>query len=80
MQIIIRGQKVKTELISKSLAHIAKDKYKPNFLNVSIQSKGESCDSLFPKEILITIGKLVPQDATFLIRDRKCSYLNIKAT
>ncbi|XP_039511786.1 MORC family CW-type zinc finger protein 3a [Pimephales promelas] len=33
MQIIIRGQKVKTELISKSLAHIAKDKYKPNFLN-----------------------------------------------
>uniref|UniRef100_A0A671PHX7 MORC family CW-type zinc finger protein 3-like n=1 Tax=Sinocyclocheilus anshuiensis TaxID=1608454 RepID=A0A671PHX7_9TELE len=33
MQIIIRGQKVKTQLISKSLAHIAKDKYKPNFLN-----------------------------------------------
>ncbi|KAJ8013149.1 hypothetical protein DPEC_G00050290 [Dallia pectoralis] len=33
MQIIIRGQKVKTELISKSLAFIAKDHYKPNFLN-----------------------------------------------
>ncbi|XP_051760646.1 MORC family CW-type zinc finger protein 3a isoform X4 [Ctenopharyngodon idella] len=33
MQIIIRGQKVKTQLISKSLAHIVKDKYKPNFLN-----------------------------------------------
>ncbi|KAL1267762.1 hypothetical protein QQF64_033125 [Cirrhinus molitorella] len=33
MQIIIRGQKVKTQLISKSLAHIVRDKYKPNFLN-----------------------------------------------
>ncbi|XP_067300066.1 MORC family CW-type zinc finger protein 3a isoform X2 [Pseudorasbora parva] len=33
MQIIIRGQKVKTQLITKSLAHIVKDKYKPNFLN-----------------------------------------------
>uniref|UniRef100_A0A8K9VD23 Morc S5 domain-containing protein n=1 Tax=Oncorhynchus mykiss TaxID=8022 RepID=A0A8K9VD23_ONCMY len=32
MQIIIRGQKVKTELISKSLACIAKDHYKPNFV------------------------------------------------
>lgn len=39
MQIIIRGQKVKTQLISKSLAHIVKDKYKPNFLNVSTQSQ-----------------------------------------
>ncbi|XP_026073768.1 MORC family CW-type zinc finger protein 3-like isoform X1 [Carassius auratus] len=33
MQIIIQGQKVKTQLVSKSLAHIAKDKYKPTFLN-----------------------------------------------
>ncbi|KAF4108979.1 hypothetical protein G5714_010052 [Onychostoma macrolepis] len=33
MQIIIRGQKVKTQLISKSLASIVKHKYKPNFLN-----------------------------------------------
>ncbi|XP_073702201.1 MORC family CW-type zinc finger protein 3a [Garra rufa] len=33
MQIILRGQKVKTQLISKSLAHIVRDKYKPNFLN-----------------------------------------------
>ncbi|XP_052005024.1 MORC family CW-type zinc finger protein 3-like isoform X2 [Xyrauchen texanus] len=33
MQIIIRGQKVKSQLISKSLAHVMKDKYKPNFLN-----------------------------------------------
>ncbi|XP_043105451.1 MORC family CW-type zinc finger protein 3a isoform X2 [Puntigrus tetrazona] len=33
MQIILRGQKVKTQLISKSLANIVKDKYKPNFLN-----------------------------------------------
>lgn len=32
MQIVIRGQKVKTELISKSLAYIAKDYYKPNFV------------------------------------------------
>ncbi|CAB1347251.1 unnamed protein product [Coregonus sp. 'balchen'] len=36
MQIIIRGQKVKTELISKSLAYIAKDHYKPNFVNSRI--------------------------------------------
>uniref|UniRef100_A0A8C1IHA7 MORC family CW-type zinc finger 3a n=1 Tax=Cyprinus carpio TaxID=7962 RepID=A0A8C1IHA7_CYPCA len=33
MEIIICGQKVKTQLISKSLVHIVKDKYKPNFLN-----------------------------------------------
>lgn len=32
MQIIIRGQKVKTQLIAKSLAYIQKDHYKPNFL------------------------------------------------
>ncbi|KAF5903095.1 MORC family CW-type zinc finger protein 3-like, partial [Clarias magur] len=32
MQIIIRGQKVKTQLVSKSLANIAKDSYKPAFL------------------------------------------------
>lgn len=32
MQIIIRGQKVKTQLVSKSLAHIIKDTYKPTFL------------------------------------------------
>ncbi|XP_028969349.2 MORC family CW-type zinc finger protein 3a [Esox lucius] len=37
MQIVIRGQKVKTELISKSLAFIAKDQYKPNFVNTRIQ-------------------------------------------
>ncbi|XP_071374186.1 MORC family CW-type zinc finger protein 3a [Centroberyx affinis] len=36
MQIIIRGQKVKTQLISKSLAYIAKDHYKPTFLNKRI--------------------------------------------
>nr|XP_055071247.1 MORC family CW-type zinc finger protein 3a [Misgurnus anguillicaudatus] len=33
MQINIRGSKVKTQLIAKSLAHIVKDKYKPTFLN-----------------------------------------------
>lgn len=32
MQIIIRGQKVKTQLVAKSLAHIIKDTYKPTFL------------------------------------------------
>ncbi|XP_036428173.1 MORC family CW-type zinc finger protein 3a [Colossoma macropomum] len=36
MQIIIRGQKVKTQLISKSLAHIVKDSYKPQFLSKHI--------------------------------------------
>uniref|UniRef100_A0A667WRA7 Morc S5 domain-containing protein n=1 Tax=Myripristis murdjan TaxID=586833 RepID=A0A667WRA7_9TELE len=36
MQIIIRGQKVKTQLISKSLAYIAKDYYRPTFV-VSFQ-------------------------------------------
>ncbi|XP_074551533.1 MORC family CW-type zinc finger protein 3a isoform X2 [Halichoeres trimaculatus] len=33
MQIIIRGQKVKSVLISKSLAFVRKDTYKPAFLN-----------------------------------------------
>ncbi|XP_074852442.1 MORC family CW-type zinc finger protein 3 isoform X2 [Carettochelys insculpta] len=32
MQIIIRGQKVKTQLISKSLAYIERDIYRPKFL------------------------------------------------
>ncbi|XP_017562053.1 MORC family CW-type zinc finger protein 3a [Pygocentrus nattereri] len=36
MQIIIRGQKVKTQLVSKSLAHVVKDSYKPQFLTKSI--------------------------------------------
>ncbi|XP_061827164.1 MORC family CW-type zinc finger protein 3a [Nerophis lumbriciformis] len=33
MQVVIRGQKVKTQLIAKSLAQSKKDHYKPNFLN-----------------------------------------------
>ncbi|XP_053352243.1 MORC family CW-type zinc finger protein 3-like isoform X2 [Clarias gariepinus] len=33
MQIIIRGQKVKTQLVSKSLANVFKDSYKPAFLS-----------------------------------------------
>ncbi|XP_026150487.1 MORC family CW-type zinc finger protein 3-like [Mastacembelus armatus] len=33
MQIIIRGQKVKSQLVAKSLAWTRKDHYKPNFLN-----------------------------------------------
>ncbi|XP_070770954.1 MORC family CW-type zinc finger protein 3a [Enoplosus armatus] len=41
MQIIIRGQKVKSQLIAKSLAYIRKDHYKPTFL---------------PKRIPITFG------------------------
>ncbi|XP_070832539.1 MORC family CW-type zinc finger protein 3-like [Chaetodon trifascialis] len=32
MQVIIRGQKVKTQLIAKSLAYVVKDHYKPTFL------------------------------------------------
>ncbi|KAK1797796.1 hypothetical protein P4O66_008144, partial [Electrophorus voltai] len=34
MHIIIRGQKVRTELISKSLAYIFKDKYRPKIPNI----------------------------------------------
>ncbi|XP_060732006.1 MORC family CW-type zinc finger protein 3-like isoform X1 [Tachysurus vachellii] len=37
MQIIIRGQKVKTQLISKSLAFSIKDTYKPTFLKKGIK-------------------------------------------
>ncbi|XP_075963210.1 MORC family CW-type zinc finger protein 3a isoform X2 [Anarhichas minor] len=36
MQIIIRGQKVKSQLIAKSLAFVEKDHYKPAFLNKRI--------------------------------------------
>ncbi|XP_078118165.1 MORC family CW-type zinc finger protein 3a isoform X2 [Sander vitreus] len=36
MQIIIRGQKVKSQLIAKSLAFIRKDHYKPTFLTKRI--------------------------------------------
>ena len=32
MQIILRGQKVKTQLVSKSLAYIERDIYRPKFL------------------------------------------------
>uniref|UniRef100_H3D8V5 MORC family CW-type zinc finger 3a n=1 Tax=Tetraodon nigroviridis TaxID=99883 RepID=H3D8V5_TETNG len=41
MQIIVRGQKVKTQLMAKSLALVQKDHYKPNFL---------------PKRVPITFG------------------------
>ncbi|XP_037645921.1 MORC family CW-type zinc finger protein 3-like isoform X2 [Sebastes umbrosus] len=37
MQIIIRGQKVKSELIAKSLASVRKDSYKPTFLSKGIR-------------------------------------------
>ncbi|XP_031614629.1 MORC family CW-type zinc finger protein 3a [Oreochromis aureus] len=37
MQIIIRGQKVKSQLIAKSLAWITKDYYKPTFLNEKVR-------------------------------------------
>ncbi|XP_047457138.1 MORC family CW-type zinc finger protein 3-like [Mugil cephalus] len=33
MQIVVRGQKVKSQLVAKSLACIRKDHYKPTFLN-----------------------------------------------
>ncbi|XP_044298367.1 MORC family CW-type zinc finger protein 3 isoform X2 [Varanus komodoensis] len=42
MQIIIRGQKVQTQLVSKSLANIERDVYKPKFLA--------------PKTVRITFG------------------------
>ncbi|CAI5772577.1 family CW-type zinc finger 3 isoform X1 [Podarcis lilfordi] len=42
MQIIIRGQKVQTQLVSKSLAHIERDVYRPKFLA--------------PKTVRITFG------------------------
>nr|XP_020030303.1 MORC family CW-type zinc finger protein 3 isoform X2 [Castor canadensis] len=41
MQIILRGQKVKTQLVSKSLAYIERDVYRPKFL---------------PKTVRITFG------------------------
>ncbi|XP_067897248.1 MORC family CW-type zinc finger protein 3a [Heterodontus francisci] len=37
MQIILRGEKVKTQLISKSLAHIEHDIYRPMFINGNIK-------------------------------------------
>ncbi|KAI4897370.1 hypothetical protein NFI96_017359, partial [Prochilodus magdalenae] len=37
MQINIRGQRVKSQLISKSLAHIANDNYRPSFLTKRIR-------------------------------------------
>nr|XP_033805485.1 MORC family CW-type zinc finger protein 3 [Geotrypetes seraphini] len=42
MQIVIRGQKVKTQLVSKSLAYIERDVYRPKFLA--------------PKTVKITFG------------------------
>ncbi|XP_030199235.1 MORC family CW-type zinc finger protein 3 isoform X1 [Gadus morhua] len=36
MQIIIRGQKVRTQFISKSLAHIARENYKPFYVKQKI--------------------------------------------
>uniref|UniRef100_A0A673AUK8 MORC family CW-type zinc finger 3a n=1 Tax=Sphaeramia orbicularis TaxID=375764 RepID=A0A673AUK8_9TELE len=36
MQIVIRGVKVKSQLVAKNLAYIRKDHYKPNFLNKRI--------------------------------------------
>ncbi|XP_022057633.1 MORC family CW-type zinc finger protein 3a [Acanthochromis polyacanthus] len=36
MQVVVRSQKVQTQLIAKSLALIRKDHYKPNFLNKRI--------------------------------------------
>ncbi|XP_052459923.1 MORC family CW-type zinc finger protein 3b isoform X1 [Carassius gibelio] len=37
MQIIMRGQRVKSQLISKSLALIAQDNYRPSFLNKRVR-------------------------------------------
>uniref|UniRef100_A0A6I8PPT0 MORC family CW-type zinc finger 3 n=1 Tax=Ornithorhynchus anatinus TaxID=9258 RepID=A0A6I8PPT0_ORNAN len=37
MQIILRGQKVKTQLVSKSLAYIEQDIYRPKFLGKTVR-------------------------------------------
>ncbi|XP_047421126.1 MORC family CW-type zinc finger protein 3 isoform X3 [Sciurus carolinensis] len=37
MQIILRGQKVKTQLVSKSLAYIERDVYRPKFLTKTVR-------------------------------------------
>uniref|UniRef100_F6RJC4 MORC family CW-type zinc finger 3 n=1 Tax=Monodelphis domestica TaxID=13616 RepID=F6RJC4_MONDO len=37
MQIILRGQKVKTQLVSKSLAYIERDVYRPKFLAKTVR-------------------------------------------
>ncbi|XP_054888271.1 MORC family CW-type zinc finger protein 3a isoform X2 [Poeciliopsis prolifica] len=37
MQVIVRGQKVKSQLIAKSLAYIRKDHYRPTFLDKHIR-------------------------------------------
>ncbi|XP_006862627.1 PREDICTED: MORC family CW-type zinc finger protein 3 [Chrysochloris asiatica] len=37
MQIILRGQKVKTQLVSKSLAYIERDVYRPKFLTRTVR-------------------------------------------
>lgn len=46
MQIILRGQKVKTQLVSKSLAFIERDIYRPKFLNVSLNISIAELDSV----------------------------------
>ncbi len=84
MQIIIRGQKVKTQLISKSLANIVKDKYKPNFLNVSNQSyrskmwfPASKQKTLYFTTIWnVVIGKI---GMNFLKKVRIVCFLNMKA-
>ncbi|XP_008517554.2 MORC family CW-type zinc finger protein 3 isoform X1 [Equus przewalskii] len=37
MQIVLRGQKVKTQLVSKSLAYIERDVYRPKFLTKTVR-------------------------------------------
>ncbi|XP_035245809.1 MORC family CW-type zinc finger protein 3-like isoform X4 [Anguilla anguilla] len=37
MQILIKGKKMKTQLVAKSLAHTVKDRYTPKFLNKHIK-------------------------------------------
>ncbi|XP_004696997.2 MORC family CW-type zinc finger protein 3 [Echinops telfairi] len=37
MQIVLRGQKVKTQLVSKSLAYIERDVYRPKFLTRTVR-------------------------------------------
>lgn len=57
MQIILRGQKVKTQLVSKSLAFIEKDIYRPKFLSVSLNISIAELDSV--AVVLMNFGLLL---------------------
>lgn len=61
MQIIIRGQNVKSELIAKSLALTRKDTYTPSFL-VSYHRLPSSAEQLYHNFILVLFLNSVHPD------------------